>query len=191
MKWLVEIKNDKEQLKLMRRNKHLFDFLIQIDKEQQAIVMQSMNVNKKGFNFDIFDNEEKNNNNKIQAEADNNKKTPEEMSYILKSQELSNTNSHISQVEFYRQVMKEKVKVEEMFHGELRSVAEECYLANLNKKKAVINLFNVTQQFNALNKKEEKTKEAYNKKLMILQLKNKKKDKKKNITDDPFLNNNN
>ena len=191
MKWLVEIKNDKEQLKLMRRNKHLFNFLIQIDKEQQAIVMQSMNVYKKGFNFDIFDNEEKNNNNKIQAEADNNKKTPEEMSYILKSQELSNTNSHISQVEFYRQVMKEKVKVEEMFHGELRSVAEECYLANLNKKKAIINLFNVTQQFNALNKKEEKTKEAYNKKLMILQLKNKKKDKKKNIIDDPFLNNNN
>ena len=191
MKWLVEIKNDKEQLKLMRRNKHLFDFLIQIDKEQQAIVMQSMNINKKGFNFDIFNNEEKNNNNKNQTEVDNNKKTPEEMSYFLKSQELSNTNSHISQVEFYRQVMKEKVKVEEMFHGELRSVAEECYLANLNKKKAVINLFNVTQQFNALNKKEEKTKETYNKKLMILQLKNKKKDKKKNITDDPFLNNNN
>ena len=192
MKWLVEIKNDKEQLKLMRRNKHLFDFLIQIDKEQQAIVMQSMNVNKKGFNFDIFVNEEKNTNNKkIQTELNDNKKTPEEMSYILKSQELSNSNSHISQVEFYRQVMKEKVKVEEMFHGELRSVAEECYLANLNKKKAVINLFNVTQQFNALNKKEEKTKEAYNKKLMILQLKNKKKDKKKNITDDPFFNNNN
>jgi len=192
MKWLVEIKNDKEQLKLMRRNKHLFDFLIQIDKEQQAIVMQSMNVNKKGFNFDIFENEEKNTNNKkIQTELNDNKKTPEEMSYILKSQELSNSNSHISQVEFYRQVMKEKVKVEEMFHGELRSVAEECYLANLNKKKAVINLFNVTQQFNALNKKEEKTKEAYNKKLMILQLKNKKKDKKKNITDDPFFNNNN
>ena len=192
MKWLVEIKNDKEQLKLMRRNKHLFDFLIQIDKEQQAIVMQSMNVNKKGFNFDIFDNEEKKNNNQnIQTEIDNNKKNPEEMSYILKSKELSNANSHISQVEFYRQVMKEKVKVEEMFHSELRSVAEECYLANLNKKKAVINLYNVTQQFNTLNKKEEKTKETYNKKLMILQLKNKKKDKKKNITDDPFINNNN
>jgi len=192
MKWLVEIKNDKEQLKLMRRNKHLFDFLIQIDKEQQAIVMQSMNVNKKGFNFDIFENEEKNTNNKkIQTELNDNKKTPEEMSYILKSQELSNSNSHISQVEFYRQVMKEKVKVEEMFHGELRSVAEECYLANLNKKKAVINLFNVTQQFNALNKKEEKTKEAYNKKLMILQLKNKKKDKKKKKKKNQFFNNNN
>ena len=60
-------------------------------------------------------NEEKNNNNKNQTEVDNNKKTPEEMSYFLKSQEISNTNNHISQVEFYRQVMKEKVKVEEMY----------------------------------------------------------------------------
>ena len=47
MKWIIEIKNDKEQLKLMRRNRHLFDFLTQIDKEQQAMLMQNMSVYKK------------------------------------------------------------------------------------------------------------------------------------------------
>ena len=58
MKWIIEIKNDKEQLKLMRRNRHLFDFLTQIDKEQQAMLMQNMSLYKKGFNFDIFNKEE-------------------------------------------------------------------------------------------------------------------------------------
>ena len=64
MKWIIEIKNDKEQLKLMRRNKHLYNFLTQIDKEQQAMIMQNMSLYQKGFNFDIFNEggtKEKNN----------------------------------------------------------------------------------------------------------------------------------
>ena len=91
----------------------------------------------------------------------------------------SNSNNNVSNVEFYRQVMKEKIKVEEMFHTELKSVAEECYLTNLNKKKAVINLFNISQNIAALIKKSEKVKETYRKKLQALQSKNKKQDKKK------------
>ena len=179
MKWLVEIKNDKEQLQLMRRNKHLFNFLTQIDKEQQAIIMQSMSVNKKGFNFDIFN---KNNNNENDSQKQNQNNT---INLTIDEKEVSNTNSNnnISQVEFYRQVMKEKIKVEEMFHLELRSVAEECYITNLDKKKAVINLFNISQEINALIKKGEKIKESYRKKIMILQSKNKKQDKKKKVND--------
>ena len=183
MKWLVEIKNDKEQLQLMRRNKHLFDFLTQIDKEQQAIVMQSMSMNKKGFNFEVFD---KNNNNDYsknnggENEQNSKKINKEVIDFILNTKDISsNINNNMSQVEFYRQVMKEKIKVEEMFHTELRSVAEECYITNLSKKKAVINLFNISQELNAIIKKEEKLKENYHNKIMILQSKNKKQDKKK------------
>ena len=180
MKWLVEIKNDKEQLRLMRRNKYLFDFLIQIDKEQQAIAMQSINISKKGFNFDIFNKKNDINLNKEKFKDNvNDKNENMENSYMMNNEDLSKINSNISQVEFYRQVMKEKIKVEDMFHGELRAVAEECYIANLNRKKAVINLFNISQEFNALIKKEEETKDYYNKKFMILQLKSKK--KKKNL----------
>ena len=87
--------------------------------------------------------------------------------------------------------MKEKIKVEEMFHIELRSVAEECYLTNLNKKKSVIILFDISQQLNSLIKKEEKIKEIYHIKLTDLSIKNKKLDKKKKANESKNNNNTN
>jgi len=181
MKWLVEIKNDKEQLQLMRRNKHLYDFLTQIDREQQAIIMQSMTVNKKGFNFEIFDNNKTMDNNidiNSNLEIKNNTNNQNDIA-ILNNEVSSNNKNNVSQVEYYRQIMKEKIKVEEMFHTELKTVAMDCYLTNLNKKKAVINLFEVSQKLNALIKKEEKLKETHHKKIKALQNENKKQDKKK------------
>ena len=179
MKWIIEIKNDKEQLKLMRRNRHLFDFITQIDKEQQAILMQSMSLYKKGFNFEIFNKEEANEkNDKIICKTENNINNNSSVS--LNDDEISNNN--VSQVEFYRQVMKEKKKLEEMFHSEVRTVAEECYITNLNKKQCVINSFNILQELNSLAKKEENIKQTYNKKIKSLQ-KGKKKDKKKKIVE--------
>ena len=186
MKWLVEIKNDKEQLKLMRRNKHLFDFLTQIDKEQQAIIMQSMNLNKKGFNFEIFGNNNIDNKkeNIYYKTMENNKSEKNEMDLINdEDNSNNNTNGNVSQVEFYRQVMKEKIKVEEMFHLELKTVAEECYLTNIKKKTAVVNLFNISLEINLLLKKKEKEKEEYKKRLMTLLSKNKKHEKKKKLND--------
>ena len=176
MKWIIEIKNDKEQLKLMRRNRHLFDFLTQIDKEQQAMVMQNMSLYKKGFNFDIFNKEEpkeKNEENICKTEINN-------VSDILNEEKVENNN--VSQVEFYRQVIKEKKKLEEMFHGEVRTVAEECYITNLNKKKCVIDSFNILQELNGLTKKEENIKQTYNRKVKSLQ-KRKRKEKKKKVVD--------
>ena len=110
MKWIIEIKNDKEQLRLMRRNKHLYNFLTQIDREQQAMIMQNMNLYQKGFNFDIFNEGEQKEKNK-----ENNCKTENNISNdIINENDVSNSN--VSQVEFYRQVIKEKKKLEEMFH---------------------------------------------------------------------------
>ena len=132
MKWLVEIKNDKEQLQLMRRNKHLYDLLTQIDREQQAIIMQSMTVNKKGFNFEIFDNNKTMDNNidiNSNLEIKNNTNNQNDIA-ILNNEVSSNNKNNVSQVEYYRQIMKEKIKVEEMFHTELKTVAEDCYLTN-------------------------------------------------------------
>ena len=176
MKWIIEIKNDKEQLKLMRRNRHLFDFLTQIDKEQQAMVMQNMSLYKKGFNFDIFNKEEP----KDKKEENICKTENNNISDILNEEEVENNN--VSQVEFYRQVMKEKKKLEEMFHGEVRTVAEECYITNLNKKKCVIDSFNILQELNSLTKKEENIKQIYNRKVKSLQ-KRKRKEKKKKVVD--------
>ena len=176
MKWIIEIKNDKEQLKLMRRNRHLFDFLTQIDKEQQAMVMQNMSLYKKGFNFDIFNKEEP----KDKKEENICKTENNNISDILNEEKVENNN--VSQVEFYRQVIKEKKKLEEMFHGEVRTVAEECYITNLNKKKCVIDSFNILQELNGLTKKEENIKQTYSRKVKSLQ-KRKRKEKKKKVVD--------
>ena len=176
MKWIIEIKNDKEQLKLMRRNRHLFDFLTQIDKEQQAMVMQNMSLYKKGFNFDIFNKEEPND----KKEENICKTENNNISDILNEEKVENNN--VSQVEFYRQVIKEKKKLEDMFHGEVRTVAEECYITNLNKKKCVIDSFNILQELNGLTKKEENIKQIYNRKVKSLQ-KRKRKEKKKKVVD--------
>ena len=176
MKWIIEIKNDKEQLKLMRRNRHLFDFLTQIDKEQQAMVMQNMSLYKKGFNFDIFNKEEPND----KKEENICKTENNNISDILNEEKVENNN--VSQVEFYRQVIKEKKKLEDMFHGEVRTVAEECYITNLNKKKCVIDSFNILQELNGLTKKEENIKQTYNRKVKSLQ-KRKRKEKKKKVVD--------
>ena len=179
MKWIIEIKNDKEQLKLMRRNRHLFDFLTQIDKEQQAMLMQNMSLYKKGFNFEIFNEEEPKGKNKdIHCKTENNNNNNKD--FKLNEEEIA--NNYVSQVEFYRQVMKEKKKLEEMFHGELRAVAEECYATNLNKKKCVVNSFEILQELANLTKKEESARQIYNKKLRALQ-KKRKKDKKKKAAD--------
>ena len=181
MKWIIEIKNDKEQLKLMRRNRHLFDFLTQIDKEQQAMVMQNMSLYKKGFNFDIFNKDEsKEKNKEINCKTENNVNNSDNISDIFNDNELNNNN--VSQVEFYRQVVKEKKKLEEMFANELRTVAEDCYITNINKKKCVVDSFDILQEIAALGKKEENIKNEYNKKMKELK-KRKKRDRKKRIVD--------
>ena len=183
MKWIIEIKNDKEQLRLMRRNKHLYNFLTQIDREQQAMIMQNMNLYQKGFNFDIFNEGEQKEKNK-----ENNCNTENNISNdIINENDVSNSN--VSQVEFYRQVIKEKKKLEEMFHNEVRAVAEQCYITNINKKKSVVMAFDIIQELKALASKEEYYRQEYNKKLESLQ-KRKRKDKKKKIQIENKISNN-
>ena len=183
MKWIIEIKNDKEQLRLMRRNKHLYNFLTQIDREQQAMIMQNMNLYQKGFNFDIFNEGEQKEKNK-----ENNCKTENNISNdIINENDVSNSN--VSQVEFYRQVIKEKKKLEEMFHNEVRAVAEQCYITNINKKKSVVMAFDIIQELKELASKEEHYRQEYNKKLESLQ-KRKRKDKKKKIQIENKISNN-
>ena len=183
MKWIIEIKNDKEQLRLMRRNKHLYNFLTQIDKEQQAMVMQNMNLYQKGFNFDVFNESEPK-----ETKRDSICKTENNINNDIVTNDNEVTNSNVSQVEFYRQVIKEKKKLEEMFHNEVRTVAEQCYITNINKKKSVIVAFDIIQELKALSIKEENCRQEYNKKLKSLQ-KRKKRDKKKKLNENKNLNN--
>jgi len=132
------------------------------------------------MSFDIFNNDQAESKDKdniiCKTETNNNKNKSNE---LLFDDDDDIPNNNVSQVEFYRQVMKEKIKLEEMFHSELRTVAEECYITNLNKKKGVIDSFEILQEINSLSKKEENAKQLYNKKMLMLQRKKRRTERKK------------
>ena len=111
MGWLLNIRNDKEKLKVVSRIKQLNDFFIGFGKEQDALFMQAMNKTKKGFVFDAFD--------KSKEEINVNKISESEIK---------------SGVHFYREVMKVKTKREDMFKSEVSECAEKLWKEKLNKQ---------------------------------------------------------
>ena len=138
MKWYLDMKNDKKQLKLMNRNKHLKEFFMKIEEEQKAIFLQSFSVNKKAFNFDIFEND------------------INEVGLDKKEEKIQ-----IRQIQFYKDVMKEKFKIEEMFHNELTNCAEEVHFTRIKKKKTMIKLFEISQKKNEVYKEEQNIKKIF------------------------------
>ena len=140
MKWYIDIKNDKKQLKLMCRNKYLKEFFNKIDKEQTAIYMQNFSINTKGFNFEVFNNEKN-------EESEN--------------QNKSKRGMQPKQIEFYKEVMKEKIKVEEMFHSELTLCAEEVHNTRIKKKELVLTLYDINHKIAEINKKGEEITKKY------------------------------
>ena len=149
MKWYINIKNDKKQLQIMMRNKYLHNFFNKIDKEQKAIYIQTMNVNKKGFNFDIF--------------SENNNQD-------IKSQEKIDNMEQISQIDFYRDVMREKLKVEEMFNLELANSAEQVYNIRVKKQETMIELYEISEQISELLLEKQDIKTKYKNEIKILNM---------------------
>ena len=115
MGWLLNIRNDKEKLKVIGRIKQLNDFFTGFGKEQDAIFMQTMKMNKKGFMFDAF------------------YKSKEELNDVKIDE-----NEIISGVNYYREVMKVKIKREDKLLNELDK---------LNKKEIdVLNELNINSK---------------------------------------------
>ena len=131
MGWLLNIRNDKEKLKVVSRIKQLNDFFIGFGKEQDAIFMQTMKINKKGFIFDAF------------------YKSKEELKDIkIDEKEI------ISGVNFYREVMKVKTKREDMFKSEICECAEKLRMAKIEKQKCIIDSYELLNELEELKKKE-------------------------------------
>ena len=131
MGWLLNIRNDKEKLKVIGRIKQLNDFFTGFGKEQDAIFMQTMKMNKKGFMFDAF------------------YKSKEELNDVKIDE-----NEIISGVNYYREVMKVKIKREDMFKSEICTCAEELRLAKIEKQKYIIEYYELLNELDKLNKKE-------------------------------------
>ena len=131
MGWLLNIRNDKEKLKVVSRIKQLNDFFIGFGKEQDAFFMQAMNKDKKGFIFDAFG--------KSKEEIGDNKASESEIK---------------SGVHFYREVMKVKTKREDMFKSEVSECAEKLWKEKLAKQNNIISSFNLLNELEELKKKE-------------------------------------
>ena len=131
MGWLLNIRNDKEKLKVVSRIKQLNDFFIGFGKEQDALFMQAMNKTKKGFIFDAFG--------KSKEEITDNKASESEIK---------------SGVHFYREVMKVKTKREDMFKSEVSECAEKLWKEKLLKQNNIISSYNLLNDLDELKKKE-------------------------------------
>ena len=131
MAWLLNIRNDKEKLKVVSRIHKLNEFFTSFGKEQDAIFMQTMKINKKGFMFDAFH------------------KSKEELKDIK-----INENELISGVHFYREVIKAKIKREDMFKSEICECAEKLRITKIEKQENIIESYKLMNKLEELNKKE-------------------------------------
>ena len=109
MNWMFQIKNNPKESSIISRNKNLKDFFDKFEVEQNAIYNQNMNINKKQFHFDAFDN----NKNNVKNIKNNSK----------------------SSVDFYKEVMREKIRVEDFLAGNLSNMSQQVYDKKIEKKK--------------------------------------------------------
>ena len=109
MNWMFQIKNNSKEASIISRNKNLKEFFDKFEVEQNAIYNQNMNINKKQFNFNAFDNNNKNVNH--------------------------SKSSNKSSVDFYKEVMREKIRVEDFLAGHLSNMSQQVYDKKIEKKK--------------------------------------------------------
>jgi hypothetical protein len=144
--WLMDIKADPKQIEILSRNKHLKNFFTKIDKEQKAISYQSVSLYKKGFNFDIF-NENKN---KKRSSSDD-------------------TDQFLAQVDVYREIMRERMKIEEFLKNDLSEISQQLYDLKLEKKSLIISLFETSNDINDIFKEITALKGEYEQKKINLE----------------------
>ena len=151
MNWITEIKTNKEQFKLICKNKHLKNFINKINEEQNAIYMRNIKIFQKGFNFNIFDKNTKNDN------LENDKEIYEK-NYLEK-----NTDT-------YNEIIKDKVRLEDNLSKELSLSAEAVYNYKIEIENEKKKLFALNSDINELKNKEYKINQDYDENIKRLDL---------------------
>ena len=170
MKWLLDIKSDEKQLTILKRNKYLNDFLTRFEREQKAIFNQNMNINKTNFDFSVFD-----------------------ANFVSRCAR----NENYSQMDYYKEIMKQKKKIEEILRNDLKEIANEVFELKMEKKKIAKNIWESKKSLERIDEKFEKVKrecKEESEKMKIEMEKKNNSDKKKNsrmsIKDIKFRNKN-
>lgn len=125
--WLMDIKSDPKQLEILSKNKYLKNFFAKIEHEHKAISLQNTKLNKNEFDFGVF----------------------EQDSYShRKSSSLG--GDILVHVDVYKEIMKERIKIEEMLKADLCGIAQQLYDLKTEKKSLVVDLYDASNEMNDL-----------------------------------------
>ena len=138
LKWMFEIKQDPKKLQNLNKIPKLKEFFTKIEEEQSAIFNQNMNVNKKQFDFNVFEHNDN----------DNVKNT---------------SNFSKSSIDFYRDLMRDKIKVEEYLKIDLANLCQELYDKKTIKKNLSNKINKIINEINQTENKKSKVLDQANK----------------------------
>ena len=148
IKWMLDIKNDPKSINILSRNKKLKEFFKGLEEEQNAIFNLNMNINKKNYLLDVY-NDDDNNNNEEDVEI--------------------NREDKKSSVDYYKDVMRDKIKVEEFLRNDLADLSQQIYDKKNMKKKLSVDINKIINKINNIEYEKKNYYENQNEKIKFLE----------------------
>jgi len=153
LNYLNHMKESFAKLNLRNISDQLLEFYIKCEEEQGSMLLQSVNINKSKFDYEVFlSGKDKKNTNKILNYFLELNKTKERKKFLtgdqdeniqkIKEYEKKGVLDIIGKADFYREIIKEKLKIEEIYHNELIKIADLIF----KKKNEIKNLTNISRE---------------------------------------------
>ena len=181
LNYLNHMKESFAKLNLKNISDQLLEFYIKCEEEQGSMLLQSVNINKSKFDYEVFlTGKEKTKTNKILNYFLELNKTKDKKKFLagdqdenlqkIKEYEKKGVLDIIGKADFYRDIIKEKLKVEEIYHNELVKIADLI----LKKKNEIKSFTNISREISTylknLNDEHEIKKEEIEKNINTTQL---------------------
>jgi hypothetical protein len=181
LNYLNHMKESFAKLNLRNISDQLLEFYIKCEEEQGSMLLQSVNINKSKFDYEVFlSGKDKKNTNKILNYFLELNKTKDKKKFLtgdqdeniqkIKEYEKKGVLDIIGKADFYRDIIKEKLKIEEIYHTELIKIADLIF----KKKYDIKSLTNISREISNylknLNIEYENKKEDFEAKINLIQL---------------------
>jgi hypothetical protein len=134
--WKNDVRDNLKKLSL-NSNNFFSNFFKAGDQEQGSILIQNLNVGKKKFNFQLFKDD-------INAHYNhNNERIDTEEDLYTKYNKLKNDDNYdnIVKADYYRNIIKEKIRLELNYSQELNKIAQKIFEAKKKKEKYTNDIF--------------------------------------------------
>ena len=147
IKWMLDIKNDPKSINILSRNKKLKDFFKGLEEEQNAIFNLNMNINKKNYLLDVYNDDNNNEEENVEINQEDKK----------------------SSVDYYKDVMRDKIKVEEFLRNDLADLSQQIYDKKILKKNLSIQINQIINKINNIDVEKKNYYENQNEKIKFLE----------------------